>query len=73
MGESAFKTEGERLLWQAHKKADLISRRELRQFLEGKIDYLPCSGDRRDREIIRVIDAALSKPLPPPPAREGEG
>jgi hypothetical protein len=37
-------------------KARLIAQRELRQFLAGEIDVLPCSGDRERQLIIAELD-----------------
>lgn len=42
----------DRLLWQARRKAWLISKRNVRLFTEGKIHVLPCGGDM-EREFIR--------------------
>lgn len=41
---------------QAVLKARLMAQRELRQFLAGEIDTLPCSGDREREFIIAELD-----------------
>jgi hypothetical protein len=49
----------EQRYWQAVQKARLIAKFELKQFLEGKIDLLPCSGDRERAFIIAEIAKAM--------------
>jgi len=44
---------------QAIVKARIIAQRELRQFLAGEIDILPCSGDRERQFIIDAIEKAI--------------
>jgi hypothetical protein len=56
-----FKSEGERLFWQAHLKTKLVARRNIRLMQQGKADFIPCSGDYFDAEIIRIIDDLLVK------------
>lgn len=60
---------GRQRLQNIETKVRIIAARELRQFLSGEIDILPCSGDRLRDEIAREfdrLDAQLS-------ARQGAG
>jgi hypothetical protein len=49
----------EQRYWQAVKIAQIEARRNLRQFLAGEIDVLPCSGDRERELIIAAIERAM--------------
>jgi hypothetical protein len=47
---------GEQRYKQIMTKCRLIAQRELRQFMAGEIDILPCSGDRERAMIIAELD-----------------
>jgi hypothetical protein len=47
---------GEQIYNQIVLKSRLIAQRELRQFMAGEIEILPCSGDRERRMIIEELD-----------------
>jgi hypothetical protein len=51
----------EQRYWRAVEKAFRISQREVKQFLRGEIDVLPCSGDREREFIIAEIERALKE------------
>lgn len=44
---------------QARVKARILAERQMRQFLAGEIDCLPCSGDQEREFIIAEIDRAF--------------
>ena len=46
---------------QAIQKARLMAQRELRAFMAGEIDVLPCSGDRERQFIIEAIERAAQE------------
>jgi len=51
-------TDGQRRYNEIMLAARQIAERELRQFMTGEIDVLPCSGDREKRMIIEALDDA---------------
>jgi hypothetical protein len=59
---------GEQRLRNIRTKNNLIARRQLRQFLAGQIDHLPCSGDRESEMIAAEFDrlTALAEAKPAP-------
>ena len=46
---------GAQRLHQIETKVRIQAERDLRDFLAGKLDILPCSGDRLRAEIVRAL------------------
>lgn len=47
---------GRQRLQNLQTKVNIIARRNLEQFMSGKLAILPCSGDHLDDEIAREFD-----------------
>jgi hypothetical protein len=47
---------GKQRLWNLRAKNNIIARRELRQYMAGEIDMLPCSGDRLNDFIAQEFE-----------------
>jgi hypothetical protein len=60
--------------WQAVTKARIQGDREMREFMEGKRDWLECAGDREREYVIQEIGRAFDAGrgcAPSPPSTQG--
>jgi hypothetical protein len=61
--------DGRRRLQNLRVKVDIISRRQLCEYMAGRLPFLPCSGDRLDDEIAKEFDRISN--LQNEPANDG--
>lgn len=53
---------GAQRLRNVQRKAGIVSRRQLRQFMRGEIEVLPCSMDTLDDMIAREFERLANAP-----------
>lgn len=61
MSERFNMISAEQMLRNAKTKARIISRRELRMFMRGELDVLPCSTDTQEQEIQKLIERLANR------------